>query len=304
MAAESLPQRGHVSRRRRRTRTSMLRSLSGYAFVAPVVLTAAVFLYLPMALSAYWSFTDYNGFDAPRWTGFGNYAALAGSARFTQALTNTIVYTVATMSVGPALGLLTALALNQKIRLVGFFRTVYFLPVTTSLVVTATVWKMLLNENGILNSGLSAVGLSGHAWLADPGTSLLSVAAASVWQGFGFETVVFLAALQAIPRELYQAASVDGASAWERFKHVTLPGLRPTLLFVFVVGLIGAFQAYDQMFVMTRGGPTGSTTTLVYYLIERFQQLDLGMASAVAYVLFLILAVLSYLQMRVSKEPA
>ncbi|MFC4048702.1 carbohydrate ABC transporter permease [Actinomadura syzygii] len=279
-------------------------ALAGYGLVAPAVLAAVAFLYIPMAVSAYWSFTDYNGVDAPQWTGLANYSDLAGSDRFHQAFTNTVVFTVVGMSVGPALGLVTALALNQKIRMVGFFRSVYFLPVTTSLVVTGTVWKMLLNENGVLNSALGLFGLPGHAWLADPGTSLLSVTAASVWQGFGFETVVFLAALQSIPKELYDAANVDGAGFWPRFRHVTLPGLRPSIVFVFVFGLIGSFQAFDQMFVMTRGGPVGSTTTLVYYLVERFQELDLGAASAVAYVLFVILAALSYAQLRASRERA
>lgn len=286
------PARKHRVRRRKRP------DLTPYLLIAPALLAAAAFLYLPMIVSAYWSVTDYSGVSAPVFTGLQNYAELFGSARFRQALLNTAVFTIAGMGVGPALGLGAALLLNQRIKGVGFFRTVYFLPVTTSLVVTATVWKMILNEDGILNTALGLFGVPGHPWLADPSTSLLGVAAASIWQGFGFETVVFLAALQSIPRDLYGAAAVDGAGALRRFWHVTLPALRPTLLFVYVVGVIGSFQAFDQMFVMTHGGPAGSTTTLVYYLVDRFKDLELGKASAVAYVLFLILAVLSYLQLR------
>ncbi|MEU7896147.1 sugar ABC transporter permease [Nonomuraea sp. NPDC049152] len=251
-----------------------------------------------MVVSAYWSLTDYTGLGSPSFVGLDNYAGLLASGRFRQALVNTTIFTVVGMGVGPALGLAAALLLNRRIRGIGFFRTVYFLPVTTSLVVTATVWKMLLNEDGMLNAGLRPFGLPGHAWLADPGTSLLGVAAASIWQGLGFETVVFLAALQSIPKELYDAAAVDGAGHARRFWHVTVPGLRPTLLFVYVIGIIGSFQSYDQMFVMTHGGPAGSTTTLVYYLVDRFKDLELGRASAVAYVLFLILAVFSFLQLR------
>ncbi|WP_433512117.1 carbohydrate ABC transporter permease [Nonomuraea sp. CA-143628] len=273
-------------------------NLTPYLLIGPALLAAVAFLYVPMAVSAYWSLTDYSGLAAPSFVGLRNYTELLSGARFRQALLNTTLFTVIGMSAGPALGLAAALLLNQRVRFVGVFRTVYFLPVTTSLVVTATVWKMLLNEDGILNAGLRLFGLPGHAWLADPATSLLGVAAASVWQGFGFETVVFLAALQSIPKDLYGAAAVDGAGPVRKFWHVTLPSLRPTLLFVFVMGIIGSFQSFDQMFVMTHGGPTGSTTTLVYYLIDRFKDLELGKASAVAYILFLILAVLSYLQLR------
>lgn len=266
--------------------------------LAPALLTAGAFLYLPMVLSAYWSFTDYNGIVSPQWVGLGNYRELIASPDFRQALRNTAVFTVLSMTIGPGLGLASALMLNQRVRFRGFFRTAYFLPVITSLVVVATTWKILLNERGIVNDVLRFFGLPGHAWLADPSTSLLSMVAASVWQGFGFETVVFLAALQSIPTELYDAASVDGAGAWTRFRYVTLPGLRPTMLFVFVIGIIGAFQVFDQAFVMTQGGPLGSTKTIVYYLIDRFQALELGKASAVAYLLLVILAAISLLQFR------
>jgi ABC-type sugar transport system permease subunit len=277
---------------------------TGYGLVAPAVLAAAAFLWVPMAISAYWSFTRYSGLGSPQWVGLDNYTELLHSGRFHQALRNTVVFVGLGMGFGPTLGLATALLLNQKVRFRGFFRTVYFLPVTTSLVVTATVWKMLLNQEGIVNSALGVVGLPSHAWLADPSTSLLGVAAASIWQGFGFETVVFLAALQSIPRDLYDAASVDGAGAARRFWHITLPQLRPTLLFIFVIGIIGSFQAFDQMFVMTQGGPTGSTTTMVFHLVDRFLSLDLGGASAVAYVLVVILATLSYLQLLVARGRA
>jgi multiple sugar transport system permease protein len=254
-----------------------------------------------MVISAYWSLTRYSGLGTPQWVGLANYADLLHSARFHQALRNTVLFTAMTMTVGPALGLATALLLNQRVRFVGFFRTVYFLPVTTSLVVTATVWKMLLNDHGFVNTVIGWFGLPGHDWLADPSTALAGVSAASIWQGFGFETVVFLAALQSIPRELHEAAAVDGAGAWRRFWHVTLPGLRPTILFVCVIGVIGSFQTFDQIFVMTSGGPVGSTTTVVFHMVQRFGDLDLGGASAVSYVLFVILGVLSYVQLRVAR---
>jgi multiple sugar transport system permease protein len=278
------------------------RALTGYALIAPAMLVTTAFLLVPMALSAYWSLTTYNGITAPTWVGLHNYVALFQDPRFLRSLSNTVAFVILGMTIGPALGLCAALLLNERIHGRAFFRTAIFLPVTTSLVVVATVWKMLLNDQGIVNAALSFFGLSGHAWLADPSTALYAVILVSVWQGLGFEAVVFLAALQSIPHDLYDAARVDGANSWRRFRHVTLPGLRPTLLFVFVIGIIGSFQVFDQMFVMTQGGPVGSTETIVYYLIDRFQALELGRASAAAYILLAILATLSAIQFRLFEE--
>jgi ABC-type sugar transport system permease subunit len=199
------------------------------------------------------------------------------------------------------LGLLSALLLNLPIRGRVWFRNAFFLPVLMPLVVMGTIWKLLLADAGLVNQALGVLGLN-HQWLADPNTALFAIIIASVWQGFGFETVVFLSALQSIPHELYEAAECDGANAWHRFWAVTLPALRPTVLFVFVVGIIGAFQTYDQIYVMTQGGPINSSQTIVFLLVERFHELKLGPASAIAYVLVVILAILSAIQMRLGKE--
>ncbi|MBI2238264.1 MAG: sugar ABC transporter permease, partial [Actinobacteria bacterium] len=215
---------------------------------------------------------------------------------FLHALLNTTLFVTMGMGIGPVLGLLSAILLNRHIRFRAFFRAAYFLPVMTSLVVVATIWKILLQEQGIINDVLGFFGIPGRTWLADPSTALPAVTVTSIWQGFGFETVVFLAALQAIPRDLYDSARVDGASPWQQFRHVTLPGLRPTILFVYVIGIIGSFQVFDQVFVMTQGGPIQATRTIVFDLYDRFNTLKLGEASAVAYVLLVILAILSYLQ--------
>lgn len=277
---------------------------AGYLLVAPALLATGVFFLVPMALSFVWSFTKYNGLTPPRWVGTSNYTDLLADPAFLHACSNTATYAAITMTFGPMLGLGSALLLNNQIKGRAFFRAVYFLPVTTSLVVVATIWKMLLNDQGLLNRVLSVLGLPTHDWLSDPSTSLLSVSVASIWQGFGFETVVFLAALQLVPRELHEAASVDGAGAVRRFWHITLPALRPTLIFVFVIGLIGAFQVFDQVFVMTQGGPISSTSTVVYYLVLRFRALDLGHASAAAYLLVVVLAAASAIQLRVGRRVA
>ncbi|MGV8979020.1 MAG: carbohydrate ABC transporter permease [Cellulomonas sp.] len=272
--------------------------------IGPAILFSVGFCFVPMAMSLFWSFTSYNGIQSPQLVGVQNYTDLFADPRFIRSLTNTLVFALLTMTVGPVLGLGSALLLNRRIRLQGLFRGVFFLPVTMSLVVVATMWKMLLNDAGLLNRVFLALGLPSHDWLADPSTSLLSVGVASIWQGFGFETVIFLAALQAVSRELYEAASLDGAGPWRSFLAVTLPALRPTVLFVYVIGLIGAFQAFDQVFVMTQGGPLSSTTTVVFYLVDRFRALDLGHASAAAYLLVVFLAALSAVQLRIGRRDS
>jgi ABC-type sugar transport system permease subunit len=275
-----------------------------YPLVAPAMALTTLFFFVPMALSLYWSFTQYNGLLPPQWVGTGNYADLAGDASFRQAVQNTVVFTVVTMTIGPALGLGSALLLNRRIRGRSFFRSVFFLPVTLSLVVVGSMWKIVLAQDGLLNQGLRLVGIHGQAWLEDPSTSLAAVSLASIWQGFGFETVIFLAALQTISQDLYEAARMDGARPVQSFRAVTLPSLRPTILFVYVVGVIGAFQAFDQMYVMTHGGPLESTTTVVFYLVERFQAFDLGHASAAAYFLVVVLAVASAVQLRLGRRDS
>jgi ABC-type sugar transport system permease subunit len=272
--------------------------LPGYVLVAPAVVVTVVFFLVPMVISGYWSLTDYNGIKPPVFVGLDNYAALLGDPRFIRTVQNTVFFVVMGMGIGPLLGLGSAILLNESVHLRAFFRTAFFLPTMVALVAVATVWKMLYQDQGLINDLLGLFGLPGHAWLNDPTTALPAVVVTSIWQGFGFETVVFLAALQAIPRETYDAAKVDGAGIWAQFRHVTLPGLRATILFIYIIGIIGSFQAFDQIFVMTQGRPGLSTRTVVYELVDEFQRLDLGSASAIAYMLLIVLAVLSFVQLR------
>jgi multiple sugar transport system permease protein len=272
----------------------------GYVLIAPAVIAAALFLYGPMLVSGYWSFTEFHGLGKATWVGLENYREILTDEKFTRALLNTSLLVLLGQGSGPILGLASAMLLNRKMRLRGVFRAAYFLPVMVSLVVAAWIWKILLTDGGIVNQVLQFLHIPIAHWLENPSTALPAIVVTSVWQGFGFETVIFLAALQAIPADLYDAAFVDGASAWQRFRHVTLPALRPTIVFVYVIGVIGTFQVYDQVFVMSNGtgGPLDSTRTVVFDLVERFQRLELGEASAVAYVLLVILATLSFLQLR------
>jgi ABC-type sugar transport system permease subunit len=271
---------------------------AGYLLIAPAIVVSVVFLLIPMVVSAYWSLTHYNGIQAPEFVGLQNYQEVLSNPRFQRSFQNTVFFVVVGMSFGPLLGLGSALLLNTRLRLRSFYRTAFFLPTMTSLVVVATIWKFMYADNGIINSVAALFGLPGHDWLNDPTTALPAVVATAIWQGFGFETVVFLAALQAVPREHYEAATVDGAGRWATFRWITLPALRPTIVFVYVIGIIGSFQTFDQVFVMTNGGPISATRTVVFDLVDRFNKLDIGGASAVAYILLIVLAFVSYLQLR------
>jgi ABC-type sugar transport system permease subunit len=277
----------------------------GYTFIAVPLLSLTVFLFIPMVVSLWWSLNDYSGLTAAKFVGLNNYIKLLTDDKiFAKSLVNTTVFVLLGMSIGPTLGLLTAMMLNQNVRFRSLFRTAYYLPVMTSLVVVSTIWVMLYNQNGLFNTILQNLGLHKVGWLSDPHVALISIAIASIWQGFGFETVIFLAALQSIPRELYEAAMIDGAGGWAQFRFITLPSLKPVILFVYIIGIIGSYQVFDQVFVMTSGGPVYSTTTIVYYLFDKFMDLRLGYASAIAYILFAILVVFSFLQMRLSRERA
>ena len=275
---------------------------AGYLLIAPAVFVTVLFLVIPMIVSGYWSLTHYNGIKPPQFVGLENYVDVLTNPRFQRSFQNTVFFVVMGMSIGPVLGLGSALMLNDNLRLRAFFRTSFFLPTMTSLVVVATIWKFMYADNGIVNAIASFFGLPGHPWLTDPTTALPAVVVTAIWQGFGFETVVFLAALQAIPREYYEAATVDGAGRWAKFRWVTLPGLRSTIVFVYVIGIIGSFQTFDQIFVMTNGGPIQSTRTIVFDLVDRFNKLDIGGASAVAYILLILLAILSYLQLKMDRS--
>ena len=271
---------------------------AGYLLTAPAIVVSVVFLLIPMVVSAWWSLTHYNGIQAPQFVGLQNYQEVLSNPRFQRSFQNTVFFVVMGMSIGPLLGLGSALLLNTRLRLRSFYRTAFFLPTMTSLVVVATIWKFMYADNGIINSVAALFGLPGHDWLNDPTTALPAVVVTAIWQGFGFETVVFLAALQAVPREHYEAATVDGAGRWASFRWITLPALRPTIVFVYVIGIIGSFQTFDQVFVMTNGGPISATRTVVFDLVDRFNKLDIGGASAVAYILLIVLAFVSYLQLR------
>ncbi|MFH8618976.1 carbohydrate ABC transporter permease [Streptomyces sp. NPDC017979] len=273
---------------------------AGLLFVAPMLLLFTVFRFGPVVGAAFLSMTDYRLNGAWEFIGAENYSRLIDDDLFWESLGVTALYTAVyvPLTIGLALG--TAMLLHRTVWMRGFFRGVYFLPYVTSIVLAAVVWKWIYEvEDGLLNSALGALSFGSVDFLGSESLVLPSIAATSAWKGFGYSMLILLAGLQSIPRAVTEAATIDGAGGWQRFRHITLPMLRPVLFFVLVIEAIQAFQVFDQMYVMTAGGPVRSSYSLVYLLYDTgFKYFDFGYASALGLVLFLVVLVFSLIQRR------
>jgi len=254
-----------------------------------------IFAVVPMLFACYLSFTSFKFTSAPVWTGLRNLEILSQDRVFKIALRNTAIYTLGVVPTGMALSLLVALLMNQKIRGIVVFRMAYYLPVVTSTVASAVVWMwMFAVDVGVLNAMLESVGLPPQKWLLDTRLALPSLMFMSVWHGLGYSMIIYLAALQGIPAHLYEAAEIDGAGAWHKFSGVTLPLLKATTFFIFVTSVIGSFQVFGSVFVMTQGGPGYATTTMVHQIyLNAFRYLRMGYGASEALVLFAIIFALS-----------
>lgn len=269
--------------------------------VSPWAFSFLVFSVYPLAYSLYLSLTAYHPLtgEPPRWVGLANYARLAGDGRFLLALKNTLFFVAGTIPVTTTIAVILAVFLNQRLRLRTFFRAAYFLPSVTSVIVISTIFVYVYAPYGPLNSLLALLGVPRTNWLLSTRWALPSIMAMDIWASFGYYTLLFLAGLQSIPDELYEAAAVDGATSVRQFFRITLPLLRPTLVFVLVINTIRSFQIFSEIFVMTQGRPLGRTATVVYHLYTMaFQRFDMGYASAMAYTLFFIILALSVIQYR------
>jgi len=276
-------------------------NIAGWAFAGPSVVIVLGLSFIPMIWAAYLSLTDSNLVSPGHFIGFANYAALAKDPLLRQAFTNTFLLAVMYLPIGLAAGLAVAILLNRKIKLIGFYRTCFLVPFVASTAAEGILFGFIFDPNfGIVNAGLQAVGLPRQGFLQDPSQALAVLAIVYFWTQFGFNIVIYLAALQDIPQEVLEAASIDGAGRWAKFWHVTLPTVRPVTIFLLVWGLIDVFQFFDLVYTTTRGGPLNSTLTLVYYIWElAFQFFTAGYGAAVAYVLFFtsliaIIAALAY----------
>ena len=273
-------------------------------FLLPAIAILGTFNFYPALYSLYLSFYEWNG-TAPtkEAVGLTNYSRLLGSGEFWNSLRVTVLYAGGMTVISLALGMLVASLLNGQIRGRAFYRALYFLPVVTPTVAAGVVWKYLFDPSqGVVNRSLETFGIGGPNWLSDPRWALLAVVVVGVWKRVGFNMVVYLAALQGIPRTYYEASKLDGASTWQVFRFITLPLLGPSTFFLSVTALIDAFQVFDLVYVMTAGGPLGSTDVLGFYLYRYgFRYYELGFASAVAYVMFLLIFVVTVIQFRLSR---
>ncbi|MEV6353933.1 carbohydrate ABC transporter permease [Streptomyces hydrogenans] len=267
------------------------RRRAGLLMVAPALLHAALWIGLPVVASVALAFTSYDVLTAPRFVGLDNFRDMLEDDVFRKAVVNTLVYTFFTVPVGMALGLLAALALNTGLRARGVFRTAVFLPQVTATVAIALVWLWIYNpRSGLLNILLGVFGIEGPAWLSSMTWAMPSVVLVGIWQGIGMKMLIYLAALQSLPRELYEAASVDGATRVRQFFSLTLPLLKPATFFVLITSMISAFQSFDQIYILTDGGPANSTTMMTYEIYKSaFREFRVGYASAQSLVLFLLL---------------
>jgi multiple sugar transport system permease protein len=285
--------------RRRRISGRTREAIECYIFMSPVILGLLLFYLGPMIASLYFSFTDYNMLSAAEWVGFQNYRDLIDDDIFWKSLRVTVMYSAISVPLVLILALALALLLNQKFTGVTAFRTIYYLPTVMSGVAIATLWKWIFNTDyGILNLLLEKVGIRGPAWLTDESWAIWALIMTSLWTAGG-SMLIFLAGLQSIPADLYEAAEIDGAGAWNRFRNITIPLLSHVTFFNLVLGIIGALQVFTEAFVMTEGGPNNSTMLLSVYLYRNaFEYLKMGYASALAWVMFLIVLALTLVVFR------
>ncbi len=283
------------------------------AFLLPAIAIMLAFMVIPMVSAILLSFQSWNGLTSATWVGLGNYQDLFQDPLFLNAFGHTALFVVVTVIFQTVFPLLVAVLLFKGVRGSVFFRTVYFMPTVISLAVSGLLWSIIYDPtNGVLNIVLGKLGLQSleKPWLADTGTVLPSIIVVSIWQSLGFYLLIFFAGLQGIPRDIYEAASTDGANAWQRFRHVTIPLLAPVITVVVVLNTINGLKAFDQIWVMTAGGPTHASDTLGTYLYYSAfgaygsANPQLGYASAIGVLILVLSAVISIVQIRIGQSAA
>lgn len=301
----SVPKKQADNPSRLRRRNRIRSTLNAYLYLAPTILGLLIFSAGAIIASFFISFTNWQLVLPPVWIGLKNYTNLLQLPEFWQVLRNTIYYTAGYVPLAVTLPLFMAMLVNQKLKGITFFRTTYFLPVVTSGVAIALVWGWMYNPSfGVINYLLKTLfGIDGPRWLADPKWAMPSLIIIGVWQSVGYNMVIYLAGLQGIPQELYEAARMDGAGWWPQFRHITVPLITPTAFFILVLSVIGSFQVWTITYLLTQGGPAGATLTLSYYIYQQgFEWFHMGFAAALAYVLFGIVFVVTMIQFKLQKQ--
>jgi len=281
-----------------------------YFFIALPATLFFVFQLAPVFISFFWSFTRFDVVHPPRFIGLENYKnILFNDPLFWKAIWNTILYVIGVVPIGICFSLILAVAIDQKIKFKNFFKSIFFLPTVTAIVAVSVIWKWLYagEKYGLLNYWIMKLGGHPIDWLASPTWTLLSIMIMSIWAGVGYNMILFLAGLQTIPQAMYEAAEIDGAGFWKKFFHITLPLLKPTIVFVTMMSFVFSFQVFEQVYIMTGGqggigGVLNSALTIVAYLYDKgFQKFQMGYASALAYIIFLCIFVLTLVNKRLMK---
>ncbi|WP_296138715.1 carbohydrate ABC transporter permease [uncultured Tessaracoccus sp.] len=295
--------------RRRRGKRNASEARAGLVLALPFCLLFLTFIIWPVFQSMFMSFTDTRVTDirtpfAVDFVALDNYIQVLQDEKFQKAAVNTIIFVLVGVPLTMACGLAAAIALNKGItRFRAVFRVGFYTPVITSIVAVAVVWRFLLQpNNGLVNTVLDVIGIDGPNWLGDPRTALPSLIVMATWRNFGTSMIIFLAGLQSVDWQLHEAAALDGAGSWQRFLNVTLPGIRPTFLFVLVTTTIGYLQFFEEPFVMTLGGPLDSTISVSMYTYQQFGFGNYGIASAMAYITFMVIVVVTLVQFRIARE--
>lgn len=291
--------RATTTHRAARSTRARHEAIRGYLFIAPAVLGFLIWVAGPMLFSAWLSLTEWDLLRPPKFVGLSNYQAMFKDQLFWRSLGVTAYFTLVSVPLFQALAFAIALLMNVKVRGIALFRTVYYLPSIVPVVANAMLWAWVFNSDfGLLNAGLRAIGLPKVLWLQDPRWAMPALITMSLW-GVGGAMLIYLAGLQGVPQQLYEAAEIDGANAWHRFVHVTVPMVSPVLFFNLLMGLIGALQTFTQGYIITNGGPQNSTLFYALYLYRRaFADFRMGYAAALAWVLFAIVLALSVLVFR------
>lgn len=279
--------------------------LVGYTFLLPNIIGFLIFICFPVLASFYMSFTEWNGFGAIKFTGLDNYKRLMSDETFGISLVNSLIMTVVFVPVTILLAIIFASILNKGVRGLKLFRTAMFLPHITATIAVAVIWQLLFNPSmGPINGVLRSIGFENPpGWLASTQWALISVIIVSIWHGIGYYMVLFLAGLQGIPKDLYEAAEIDGAGKLSQFINVTLPMLSPIIFFTVIIAIINSFKVFDLIYVLTQGGPGRSTHVLVYDIYNTaFKNYEYGYASSMAYVLFAIIMIITIIQFRGQKK--
>jgi multiple sugar transport system permease protein/raffinose/stachyose/melibiose transport system permease protein len=307
----SLPDDGAAptTRQKRRARSAREGHRSAYWMVAPATLLLLLFLVVPVLLAFGLSFTNARLIspNPPRFVGLDNFVrAFSNDPTFVRSLINTFLFAAVVVPLQSGLALVMAILVNQKLRFVTWFRVVYFIPVVTSIVVISILWDFMYQRNGLINSILQTLtfgAVEGTNWLGNTSTALPAIIVLSIWQAVGFHMIIWLSGLQTIPEELYEAARMDGANAWQQFKDVTWPGLRSTMVFILVTITIQALGLFVQIDVMTQGGPRDATTTLVYHAVQQgYRRQETGYGAAISLIFFVIVLVIALVQRWLTRE--